>query len=76
MLSGLEISDPISSSQGLRERRQLGQLNVGIIPHSQSIHALPDIRGMENHQVPGTPGGSSTRSARLRARLLGKWNRA
>ena len=71
--SRLGIPEP-NSTQGLRERRQLGELNVGIIPPSRSIQALPDIRGKENHQSPATLGGSTT-SIGLRARMMAKWNR-
>lgn len=56
----------LSSGSGLRERRQLGELNVGVAPSSHVVMRFPQIKDKENAQSHVTPVTASADRASLR----------
>ena len=62
-----------SSSASIRERRRLGQLNVGIIAPNRFVQTLPETRGKENESSPATPAASSTTSLSLKDRMMARF---
>jgi len=64
-----------SSTSGLRERRQLRELNVDVAAPSHLLEAFPQIRGRENEQSSVKSVASSANRTSLRDRMKARIGR-